>query len=177
MPVGGPSGMWIALCCCASDENGAKNHAKGNGMSSVLRKFAAAAVLAVTMTTGSVLAAAPAQALPAAVTSCGPSVKAGATGLHLQTCVTRDGITVTGRTKVTNVGPAAHYVAEMQIKINWGAGAYSVCPVNSWIQPGTSGSCNDPVVSLTNQSSYYIGWARYWNGAAYVWVNANSPSI
>lgn len=144
-------------------------------MSSILRKFAAAAVLAVTMAAGSALAAGTAQAVP--VTSCGPSVKAGATGLYLQTCVTRDGLAVTGKTKVTNVGPAAHYVAELQIKINWGAGGYSVCPVNSWIQPNTSGSCADPVTSVTNQPSHYIGWARYWNGAAYVWVNANSPSL
>lgn len=146
-------------------------------MISVLRKATAALALAAAAAMCSVVTAGSAQAVPAPVTTCGPSVQAGTTGLYLQTCATRDGIAVTGRTTITNKALVSRYVAELQIKVNWGASGYSVCPVNSWLAPNVSGSCTDPVTSITNQPSYYIGWGMYWDGVQYQWVNANSPTI
>lgn len=140
-----------------------------------LKRLAAGLTLAIAATLTTVAMASPAQAAPAPVTKCGAWVKAAPTNLYLQTCATRDGINTTGKTTVRNFGNTSHYVAELDVKMDFVVG-YTVCPVNSWIAPATAGSCTDPA-NLTNLPTYAIGWVYYWTGSQFAWLNANSPTV
>lgn len=142
-----------------------------------LRRPLAGLAIAVTATLASVAMATPAQAapVPAPITKCSAWVQAAPTGLYLQTCATRDGINTRSKAIVRNFGSTSHYAAELDVKMDLEA-SYTVCPVNMWIPPATSASCQGSF-HLTSFPTAAIGWVYYWTGTQYAWQNANSPIV